>query len=243
VVNAELEKILCVIPAKGTSRRIPRKNMAPVNGKPLVQYSIEHAIAAGVPMDQIVVSSDDNEILEVARNCEVEQRRRPDELCGDLCSTESALLDVFNSRSESMQSGLEAILLLQPTSPIRFKNRVRDCIDIFFDGGYDSLLTVTSFYNFLWHEQSTDDDTYLWVSTYDPQNRPMSQQLGREDYRYFDNGNIYITRVSLLLEENCRLGRKICPVPITEIESIQIDRPDELDVLQKIMTGNLQDLT
>lgn len=235
------DSVLCVIPAKGTSNRIPRKNLYKIAGKPLLVYTIEQAKLGISKPENIVVSSEDDEILDLAESYGVTPHRRPESLCGALSSTEAAMIDAYESRSDFLRKRIKSMLVLQPTSPIRLRRVISDCIKVFHDGDYDSLLTVTKFYNFLWYQRD-EDGQLVWDSTYDPANRPMSQELGPEDYRYFDNGNIYMTKIEFLLREKSRLGGKVCPVPISEIESLQIDDPEEMKIVEAIFTGRLRDM-
>ncbi len=230
-----LDDFLCVIPARGGSKGIPRKNLQHIGGKALVAHSIEQARDADFPLEQIIVSSDSREILDLAKEYSVVPHKRPDHLCTDESSTESALLDVV-----SHYPGLRAIVLLQPTSPIRFKGRIQECITEFdkIDGGrhrlYDSLLTVTKFYNFFWFYD------WNWQCTYDIHSRPRRQDL--KEFRYFDNGNVYITEITVLRELNCRIGRKPCIFPISELESMQIDTKEDLLMFQKVFDGRIEDI-
>lgn len=221
------EDILCVIPARAGSKGIPGKNMMRLGGIPLVGHSIRHAIDAGIPKNNIIVSSNDAEVLAYASLSNVTIRLRPEELCTDDASTESALLDAVESFP-----GRETVLLLQPTSPIRLVGRVDRCIEMYRSGDYDSLLTATPMHNFFWFEKC--NGTYKWYTNYNPKSRLRRQNMSREDIKYFENGNLYITDVELLKKTHCRLGDKVCICPITEFEGMQLDTPEEMNVFRDI---------
>lgn len=231
------EKILCIIPARGGSKSIPKKNMTKVSGVPLVGYSIRTAVEANIPVSNIIVTSDSDEILNYAKTWFVNTRKRPDELSGDTASTESAMIDVLLNSYEN--TSFDSVLLLQPTSPIRFNGRIKDAIQIYKNGGYDSLLTATKFYPFFWKKVgSSSIDGNPWVSTYHPRNRPMRQDIEEKDLMYFDNGNLYITNTQVLLETQCRIGKNPCVYEISELEAMQIDNPLELQIIDKIVSAS-----
>lgn len=229
--------VLCVIPARAGSKAIPNKNKQLLGGIPLWQWSYISACLGGLLPKQIVVSSDDPEILELATDLGVVARRRPDEYCNDTSSTEMALIDALQNTPGEWRH----VLLLQPTSPIRLDGLVQKCWQTYSgDSGknYDSLLTVTSFYDFCWREKQIDN-TWEWTSSYNPQNRPMRQSLTRMDYVAFDNGNLYLMQSDMLLSTQCRIGKRPCVMLISELEGMQIDTPDDLSRFRLLFDGKL----
>lgn len=109
---------IAIIPARGGSKRLPRKNVLPLAGKPLIQWTLDAAKESGV-IDLIAVTSDDDEVLEIAgRNEEVKIIRRPDHLATD---TATSIDVVLHALSELESQGIKAkrVMLLQPTSPLR----------------------------------------------------------------------------------------------------------------------------
>ncbi len=234
------ENVLCVIPARGGSKGIPNKNMQRLSGAPLIVFSIRQAIDAGIPEENIVVSSDSEEILSLSRSWHVSTRQRPSEICQDNSSTESALIDAVDTCGKDV----DTLVLLQPTSPIRFRGRIEQSLDMYFSGDYDSLLTTTKLYDFFWIDHSEKpvnpagpECGVSWVSTYHPSNRPRRQDLRKQDYRYFDNGNIYISEIKTLKERKCRIGHKVCVMPITELEGMQIDTPEDLRIFKTLLSS------
>lgn len=231
------ENMLCVIPARGGSKGIPKKNMVKISGLPLIAYSIKSALGAGLPESNIVVSSDDDEILKYTKVWNVYAHKRPAEISTDTSSTEDAMLDVIYNVYP--YRGFEGVILLQPTSPIRFNGRLAHAINTYSSGDYDSLLTATKFYPFFWQERNNDiSNQKSWVPTYSPQSRPMRQQIPPEDLMYFDNGNIYITHIDVLMNTKCRIGSKPCIYQITDVEAMQIDTKFELQIIDRIIASS-----
>jgi N-acylneuraminate cytidylyltransferase len=229
-----MNNVLVVIPARGGSKGVKNKNVQVLGEYPLLVHSVIVALDAGVPASNVVVSSDDDEILSIAEEWEVVAHRRPDKLCEPLCPTEMALIDAWEAHRDC-----DTVVTLQPTSPIRAPGLVAACIQAYRNGDHDSLLTTSKFYDFFWRERQ-EEDRWEWHSTYDPQNRPMRQELTREQFLYFDNGNVYISDAEMLLETKCRCGKKICVYPISQLEGMQVDDETDLDVLRILYEG-LQD--
>jgi len=238
-----LKDVICLIPARGNSQGIPRKNEQIIGKWPLVVHSIIHAIEAGVPSSQIVVSSDSESILDIAAEYGAVPHLRPDNISDGEASTESVMLYIAESFPE-----YNTMLLLQPTSPIRFRGLVKKCLDKYSDGDYDSLLTTTEFYPFFWEERdkyphlrcTTSTDDLVWKPMYNVRNRPRRQDI--KSMQYFDNGNLYITDINTLKKHECRIGKKVCVYPISELEGMQIDTPDDLKMFRSVFDGTISEL-
>ncbi|MFH1140036.1 MAG: acylneuraminate cytidylyltransferase family protein [Pseudomonadota bacterium] len=126
--------ILGIIPARGGSKGIPRKNIKPICGRPLIAWTIMAAQKAKL-LDRFVVSTEDAEIADAARKHGAEVLDRPRELAGDKVISR----DVIRHALEA--TGAKVAVLLQPTSPIRDDDLIDRCVKAFLDGGYDSLAT------------------------------------------------------------------------------------------------------
>lgn len=133
--------IVAVIPARGGSKGIPRKNLARIAGRPLIDYSIEAARNA-VSVDRVLISTDDNEIAEVARElgAEVPFLRPP-----DLADDKAPMLGVLRHALAWLESQgvvAEALVLLQPTSPLRTSRHVEEAITLFRSTAASSVVSV-----------------------------------------------------------------------------------------------------
>lgn len=221
-----IKDIICIIPARGGSIGIPNKNLKIIGDIPLISHSIRSALKAG--LSKVVVSSDSAAILDVARDENADVIERPPDLATADASTESAMIHVLNNVSNNY----EHILLLQPTSPFRFLSTIHGFIDFYLRYDYDSALTVTKFYNFFWQWKRE-----RWESSYNVIKRPMRQHLAPSDFRFFDNGNMYLTRIDILKKTKSRLGGHVGIYPISELEGMQIDTPRDLEICQAIGRG------
>ena len=130
-------RIACIIPARGGSKRIPGKNIMQFCGKPLIAWSIEQAKASKY-IEEVYVSSDDDEILRVAKDHGAITIKRPEELATNTSLSEDALLHALDYMRNPT-----VVLFLQATSPIRTTEDIDDAIAQFLMAGADSLFSVS----------------------------------------------------------------------------------------------------
>lgn len=133
--------VVALIPARGGSTSVPRKNVRPLGGRPLVAWSIDVARAVAA-IDRTVVSTDDEEIARVAREHGAEVAERPDELATD----EALVVDAVRYHLAAWREGgepVDVVVLLEPTCPFRSAEDVRACLRRLADGDLDSVATFT----------------------------------------------------------------------------------------------------
>lgn len=221
----EYKNILCIVPARAGSKGVPNKNIRHISGIPLFYHSVLHALNANIPIDNIIVSSDCCEVQKYCNIQGVKCRIRPSELSTDTATTESALLDAIEYNNNYYYDG---VLLLQPTSPIRYS--LSQCLDWYYRMDCDSLITVTKMSSIFWKENNNG-----FHPKYDIKNRPRKQDMTIESFNYYENGNVYITNMDILLSEKCRIGKKPVLFPISELESFQIDTEEEFETVKNII--------
>lgn len=220
--------ILAIIPARGGSKGIPRKNLQPILGTPLLVHSIRHALGAS-RVDRVVVSTDDDEIAAVSSEAGADVIRRPPELSGDTAASESALLHVLDTLRERGEAEPELVVFLQATSPVRQPGDIDGAIGVLEDGGFDSLFSASPAHGFVWELRAGRDPVPL---TYDPSHRPMRQEIGE---RLAENGSLYVMRPRILRETGCRLGGRIGMYRMGFLEALQIDDPEDLELARWIL--------
>ena len=220
-------KTLAVIAARGGSKGIPHKNLLDLCGKPLIAWTVEQARAArGV--DVVAVSSDSENILAAAEAAGAIGVRRPEDISGDLASSESAWLHALNATDERM-GRCERIVALQATSPIRESRDIEDALATFDRDHLDSLLSVCEVEDYFnWRIGASGPEPI----NYDYHNRRMRQQIEK---RYLENGSFYVLIPSLLREQNNRLGGKIGFHVMDRHKMFQIDRPEDVKLCAAIM--------
>lgn len=220
-------KTLAVIAARGGSKGIPHKNVLDLCGKPLIAWTVEQARAArGV--DVVAVSSDSDQILAAAEAAGAVGIRRPDDISGDLASSESAWLHALDAIDGRM-GRFERIVALQATSPIRESGDIEHALDTFDREHLDSLLSVCEVEDYFNWRIGTSGPEPI---NYDYRNRRMRQQIEK---RYLENGSFYVLIPSLLREQNNRLGGKIGFHVMERHKMFQIDRPEDVKLCAAIM--------
>jgi len=199
--------ILAVIPARGGSKGIPRKNIKTIAGKPLLVWTMEKAKKSKM-IDKYIVSTEDNEIVSIAKDYGAEVIVRPPELATDTADT----LDVLRHAVDCIPC--DVVVLLQPTSPIRGDRLIDDCIEEFINNGYDSL--ATGFYcKFIEYGKN---------------------KLRRQDMQgfFYDDGNVYVIKANIIRQGDQHgkdLGHKV----ISRRENIEIDDKFDFWVAEKIL--------
>ncbi|ARN64728.1 acylneuraminate cytidylyltransferase family protein [Vibrio vulnificus] len=221
-------KIVAIIPARGGSKGVPKKNIKELNGKPLIAYSIEHALATK-EVDKVVVSTDCNEIAEVAIAFGAEVIYRPDDISGDFASSEDALIHSVN---ELKSAGWEAthVVFLQCTSPIRNNDDIAKTLSLVLSEQFDSALTVVENHRFLWR---TDSNNTAIPVNYDPHNRKMRQEIKE----YQENGSIYIMKTEDLINTKCRLNGTIGVHVMDEDAGYEIDTQIDFKIIEQLIGG------
>ena len=212
-------KILMLIPARGGSKRLPRKNVLPLAGKPLICWTIEAALATELDA-RIVVSSDDEEILDIARQYAekgVVAYRRPDELATDTASTVDVAIDAIKAEKAQGHEP-ETIILLQPTSPLRKAEDILSALYIFEEYGCsDTVVSVCEV-----------DHPTAWIGTVGDGSRLEGIDLSgkrSQDYKkeYRLNGAVYAADVSLLHEKTSLFSLRVRASVMPKERSVDID--------------------
>ncbi len=221
---------LVVIPARMGSKQVPRKNILNLAGKPLIAWSIQHALSIFHP-HQVLVSTDCPDITDIAlAHGATVPFVRPDNLSQDESETEPVVLHALDWFVEHHFEP-EGIVLMQPTSPFRKKGALLSAIKQFEDNGSDSLLSVCETHHFFWKNPADPK------ALYDFRNRPRRQDISQDDCYYKENGSIYITKTSILREQKNRLGGIISLFIMSEEESVEVDSETDFLILNKLILG------
>ncbi len=215
-------KYIVLIPARGGSKRLPGKNIKPFCGKPLIYYSIEAAVQAGLSVDTYV-STDDDAIAEIAIKLGAKVLRRPEHLASDTATTSVVLEDAI-AQLKSQNIVCDAVITLQATNPVRFKDLLPTAIATFEKHAdtIDSLMSVCENKHKLGKIQNN-----LYV--------PYSYKLGERsqdiDKLYFENGAVYITKCSTITEKKSVFGDNIFSLVSDHILGlVDIDTQEDFDL-------------
>lgn len=223
------DKVIAFIPVRGGSKSIPLKNIMPINGRPLVYWTLDAAAGCSL-IDKVYVSTDSEEIraaVELYRKgmkCpdRVVCVNRDPATAADTASTESAMLD-FADRFQ-----FETMILIQATSPLLQISHLTDGINKFREGRYDSLLSVVRQKRFVWEDGSEGAHPL----NYDYKDRPRRQEF---DGFLVENGAFYITSRDNLINSGCRLSGKIGTYEMEEDSYFEIDEPSDWEIVEKLL--------
>ena len=192
--------VLAIIPARGGSKGVPRKNIRQCAGKPLLVWSIEAALASRFIRESglVVVSSDDQEILDTAVgwNAQVVAQERPADLATDEAATDPVLAHVVRNLA-GFQPDL--VVLLQPTVPVRKPGLVDDCIQRLLDTDADAVFTARPMSYVWWRKDRGGFTDWAEWGTNNPK-RQRRQDLDPRSLRWEEDGSVYVCRRELLVE-------------------------------------------
>jgi len=222
--------IVAIIPARGGSKGIPRKNIINFCGKPLMAWTIEQA-AGSRYVDKVYVTSDNKEILGVAKRYGAEIIRRPKELSADTSSSEEAILHAVSEIEKT--SAIDAVVFLQATSPLRDSADIDMAVEKFFAENADSLFSAAILEDFcVWGYRNN----VLKSITFDHRNRGRRQE--RTPY-YLENGSMYVFKPGILRKYNNRLGGKIAMCAMDYWKSCEIDKTEDLEICEYFMRNKV----
>jgi len=208
--------IKTIILARGGSKGIPKKNIIDINGKPLIQYTIEAAKASKAK--DIYISTDCSAIMLEAIKHKANVIMRPSNISGDNSKSEDALLHFANTVA------FNVLVFIQPTSPLLLPEDINKGIDMMEE--YDSVFSA---YKEHWIPRWNIDGT---PDNWDINNRPMRQDVQE---KWVENGAIYITKTECLKKSGLRYSGNIGILEMPVHRSFQIDTIDDLELVKKCL--------
>ncbi len=211
------EKVLAIIIARGGSKSIPRKNVLPLHGKPLIAWPIDlaHSVSR---IDRVVVSTDDDEIMNIAKEHGAEVPfKRPAELATDEVPTLPVIQHALAYLARTEDYKPDIVLLLYPTAPFLRKERIDEALDLFENTDCNSVISVVKDWGQFWKKEH---DTYTVLH---PKERVNRQQF---DPLYKEDGAIYFNRYEVLMDSNTIVDdNNVAFIVMEEDENIDIDEP------------------
>lgn len=221
-----------MIAARGASKAIPRKNLVEFCGKPLIAWTIEHALRAQT-LDSVWVTSEDEEILEVSASFGACPIRRPSELAGDRTSSEAAWLDAVD-QIERQIGEVGLVCALQATSPLREPGDIDRAVHDYSVQGCDCLFSASQLEDFLIWERRPGRE--LGAINYRPEARGIRQERPEQ---LVENGSFYLFPPQLLRESGNRLAGKIGISLMPLWKAFEIDDEQSLELCRVLMEGFL----
>jgi len=215
-------KIIAIIPARGGSKRIPRKNIKLLCGKPLIYYTIREALKSK-HISKTIVSTENEEVAKTSNEYSAEVIKRPIELAKDETPTIDVIFHVLRAQAENFEPGL--IVLLQPTSPLRNAQDIDNAIELFLKNDCESVVSVCEV-----------EHSPYW--SFEIENRYLKPIFGgkylnmrRQDLPkvYTPNGAIYVSTPEILRKYKSFYCSKTIPYIMPPERSVDID--NEIDFM------------
>ena len=210
-------KSLAMITARGGSKRIPRKNIKDFNGKPIIAYSIEAALAAGV-YDEVMVSTDDEEIAEIARKYGANVPfLRSEKTSNDFATTADVINEVIEEYEKRGQK-FDVLTCIYPTAPFITADKLKKAVEELQNSDADTLIPVV---RFSYPPQRAMEIVDGMLVFRQPEN--LSKRSQDLEPHYHDAGQFYVTKTESFLRTNNLLTGKILPLELSELEVQDID--------------------
>lgn len=216
---------IAIILARGGSKGIKNKNIYKVNKMPLVYWSIKSCLKAN-RISSVWVSSDNNKILNLSRKYGANTVKRPKRISGDHSLSEEAWRHALIYIKNKIKN-IDAVVGIQPTSPIRPPKLLNDGLKKFYKEKLDSLFTSEKIlHNFVWKKSHGK-----FKANYNYKKRPMRQKIKE---KYLENGSFYIFDPEKFLRKKCRLFGKIGCFTMSKIHSFQIDGYQDIELFKNL---------
>lgn len=219
-------KILSIIPARGGSKGIHKKNLVLLNKIPLLEYTINASINSKF-ISKTILSTDDDEIQNFAKKFPIDIIKRPKELATDNAPLEKTIEHVLNNLKDS-EFIPDVIVLLQNTSPLRTSKHIDESLELYLTKKYDSILSGYPSHKFIWKKLND----VVKPMNYNPSNRPNRQDITNE---FIENGAIYITNYKSFQKTHCRISGRIGLYIMLEELSLDIDSLSDLFLAEQLL--------
>lgn len=217
-------KILVVIPARGGSKGIPGKNIRLLHGKPLIAYGIENARSLKASFDvDVVVDTDDEEIIRIAQDYQVEVARRPEELAGDAVPLDPVIFHAYQMMKEE-HGEYDVILTMQPTSPTLKAETIKKALDYFLSHPVDTLISGVNEPHLSWSVE---------------EGKTVPNYTERKNRQYLpkhlkETGGFLIAARSAVTEKT-RIGERVEVYEVPAKEAIDIDTYEDWSLCESIL--------
>lgn len=232
------KKVLAIIPARGGSKGLPRKNILDLCGKPLIAWTIENVLYSKY-IDKVVVSTEDQEIAKISSEYGAHVVERPEELARDDSPTMDAIMHVINW-FESREEYFDIIILLEPTSPLRKENDLDNAVELFSENldRADSLVSVGEVHMENPHITKKIESGYVKPLIEVGKNVYQRQQLPKV---YFPYGVIYLALANALKKNKTFYLERTIPYFIERWQNYEIDDMYDFICIEAILQYRLKE--
>ncbi len=224
--------MIAIIPARGGSKGIPRKNIKLLGGKPLITYTIEAALQAK-SVNRVFVSTEDLEIAEIAKKYGAEIAfMRPKKLATDASSATDVYIYTINQLEKILNKKIESFIALLPTSPLRTGSDIDRAVKIFVEKKADSVISVNEApHPPSWFLKLNENGVLTPFF-----NKTMTMKNRQEEPKAFiPNGAIYVLRTSLIKNKRNYYTNKTYAYNLPSERSIDIDNPIDFAIAEMLI--------
>ena len=225
------DKTIAIIPARGGSKRLPRKNIVEVAGRPVLDYTVKAAIESRL-FDHIIVSTEDAEITEVAEASGAEVWTRSDELASDLATMDDVVKDVLKTFNSNYGAFPKTFCCLLATSALRTTEDIRNSFSLLKQGECDFVMTYKEYESSPHEALRLDENGHLapmWPEI-------MFRKRWDRPHLVKDAGSIYWLDTKSFLEENTFFGSNLKGYLIPPERAVDLDVPSDLELMEYYMT-------
>jgi CMP-N-acetylneuraminic acid synthetase/spore coat polysaccharide biosynthesis predicted glycosyltransferase SpsG len=227
-MQADKPRIIAVIPARGGSKGIPRKNMRLMHGKPLIEYAIENALNCSL-IDDVAVSSDSQEILDFAQQfSRVSCLDRDSQFAQDAVTLDPVVYDAVIQQEKKVDAKYDIVITLQPTSPLLTVQTLELALKEFMVSKMDSMISVVNAPHLSW-KNNNGKVVPAYAERKNRQEMPAN---------YLETGAFLISKRECVTEDS-RIGEKLVVFEVPEWESIDIDRKQDWVVCESLLSRKL----
>ena len=223
-------RIVGIIPARGGSKSIPKKNIKLFAGKPLLFHTVDETRKSSY-IDRLIVSTDEKEVADIARSYGVEVVMRPPEYATATATTELALIHVVEKLKENEGYEADVVVTLEPTSPLRTCQLIDKCIEKLENSDADAVISVA-------RTSSLVGRVHEGKFEYLIKNQPRRRQDRKPLYR--ESSAVYVTEVAALYEYRSVLGQNLHVVIAEEYENIDINIPLDFVIAEAVMRWKIE---
>lgn len=218
-----VRRVLAVIPARGGSKGVPAKNLAPVGGVPLVSRAVRECLATRFVTD-VVVSTDDQAIAVAAREAGAEVVLRPAAIAGDTATSEAAVLHAMDTHEALHGAAVDVVVFVQCTSPFLVREDIDGVAGAVVEDGADTAVTVAAFHGFIWRD-ADDEATGGHGVNHDKSYRPRRQDRPQD---LLETGAAYAMDAAGFRKHQHRFFGRTELVRTDAARVLEIDDPHDL---------------
>jgi len=223
------KKVIAIIPARGGSKRLPRKNVLPLNGKPLIAWSIDAALESKY-VDKVIVSTDCHEIAKISTECGASVPfMRPESIAGDTATTNSVILHAL----EQYSNEYDIAVILQPTSPLRIFSDIDNALEMLLSKNADGVVSVCECeHSPLWSNSLPSDGN---MGTFIREDIKGKRSQDLPSY-YRLNGAVYaFTTTALIANQGINYTDTVFSIKMPTLRSVDIDHELDFKIAEALL--------